>query len=82
MAGPVVAPELIVGSTGTDASFDSSDLENCMVIWAAPAIAGIEDGSCDGISAGYKYLPVVEAGVFEGKETEAYSVLVLKKKPK
>jgi hypothetical protein len=60
-------PELVCGSSGTDSAFDGSELENSLVIWTARAIAGIEDGTCDGLSCGYRYQPILESGTFEGK---------------
>jgi uncharacterized protein len=59
-------PDLVVGSTGTQARFDDPYLVNDLVVWARGAIDGIEDGSCKDLSAGYRYTPVMEPGTFEG----------------
>ena len=58
--------ERVVGSTGTDAEWFAPYLRNSLVIWDAEAIKGIEDGSCREISCGYRYVPVMEPGTYEG----------------
>jgi hypothetical protein len=60
-------PDLVVGSTGNDAVFDGTNLTNSLVIWSADAIRGIEDGSRGSLSAGYRYVPVMRPGRFEGE---------------
>ena len=59
-------PDLVVGSTGTDAKFDSPYLTNSLVIWEAVAIAGIETREQCELSCAYRYTPVMQPGVFEG----------------
>lgn len=67
---PVSAAEpgkdLIVGSTGTDCTFNAPYLDNSLVIWDAAAIAGIESGQQKEISCGYRYVPVMQPGTHEG----------------
>lgn len=65
----------IVGSTGTDATFDGTYLQNSLVIWDADAIADIESGKKCELSCGYRYLVVMEPGEhkglrFDGKMTK------------
>lgn len=58
--------ELVVGSTGTDAMFDSPYLKNSLVVWDAVAIAGIESKEQTELSSAYRYTPDMTPGVFEG----------------
>jgi len=60
-------PELIVGALGTDAAFNAPYLDNSLIVWAADAIAGIESGEQKELSAGYRYIPKLESGSFEGQ---------------
>jgi hypothetical protein len=60
-------PDIVIGATGSDAEFDGTYLTNSLVIWSADAIARIEDGSRQALSAGYRYEPVMEPGMFEGQ---------------
>jgi hypothetical protein len=64
------APDLVVGSTGTDAVFDDPYLKNTMVIWAQPAIDEIESGAKKSLSCGYRYVPVMEPGNYRGQSFE------------
>lgn len=59
-------PELVVGSTGTDAGFEAPYLRNSMVIWSSKAIAGIDSGEKRELSCAYRYIPVMEPGTYEG----------------
>jgi uncharacterized protein len=59
-------PELIVGSTGTDAAFNAPYLDNSLVIWTSDAIAGVESGKQQEISCAYYYDADMTAGAFEG----------------
>ena len=56
----------IVGSTGTDATFDGTYLKNSLSITDADAIKAIEDGTAREISCAYAYEPDFTAGEFEG----------------
>ena len=60
-------PDKVVGATGTNAKFDGTTLTNDIVIWAQDAIDGVEDGSQMALSCGYRYVPVMEAGMFNGE---------------
>jgi uncharacterized protein len=60
-------PDIVIGATGSDATFDNPFLTNSLVIWSADAIARIEDGSRRELSAGYRYFPLAEPGTFKGQ---------------
>lgn len=59
-------PDIVVGSTGTDATFDAPYLRASMVIWAAPAIELIESGRQKEISSAYRYEADMTPGTYEG----------------
>lgn len=59
-------PDLIVGSTGTDAVFDGTYLKNSLVVWEAIAIAGIESKEQCELSSAYRYTPDMRPGIYEG----------------
>jgi hypothetical protein len=68
-------PDLVCGSTGTDARFIPPYLQNSLVIWTAAAIEGVESGRQRELSAAYRYRPVMEPGTaagerFDGRMTE------------
>lgn len=60
-------PELVVGSTGTDAVFEAPYLRNSMVIWAKESIAGIESEEQKELSAAYHYRADMTPGEYEGE---------------
>lgn len=59
-------PDLVVGSTGTDAVFEAPYLKNSLVVWSSDAIKGIESGEQRELSCAYRYTPVMEPGTYEG----------------
>ncbi|MFT8419615.1 MAG: DUF2213 domain-containing protein, partial [Acetobacter sp.] len=59
--------DLVVGTTGTNASFTSPYLTNSLAIWNAGAIHNIRSGAQRELSCAYRYTPVMEAGQFEGQ---------------
>lgn len=59
-------PELVVGSTGTDAAFDGPYLRNSLVIWDADAISKIESGDQRELSCAYRYTADMTPGEFQG----------------
>lgn len=61
--------ESIVGTTGSNSSFDGEYLNNDLAIWVADAIAGINTGEQKELSAAYHYTADMTPGVFNG---EAY----------
>jgi hypothetical protein len=58
--------EDIVGSLGTDATFEHPYLKASLVIWDAEAIAQVESGECKEISCGYRYDADMNSGHYEG----------------
>jgi len=60
-------PELIVGALGTDAVYAHPYLDNSLIVWTAEGIADIESGYTRELSAGYRYVPVLESGTFDGQ---------------
>jgi uncharacterized protein len=56
----------VVGSTGTDASFDGTYLKNSLVVWTADAIEKIEKGEQKEISCSYSYEPEMTPGSYGG----------------
>jgi hypothetical protein len=69
-------PDLVVGSTGTEAKFSRPLLTNSLVIWASSAIKGVESGRARELSAAYRYVPVMTGGTspdgekFDGRMTQ------------
>lgn len=59
-------PDLVVGSTGTDAKFVAPFLRNSLVVWEAAAIAGIESKEQCELSCAYRYDPDMTPGVYDG----------------
>lgn len=64
-------PELVIGSTGTDADFDGEFLTNSLVFWPQDAIDEIESGEKCELSCAYRYDPVLDSGTYKGK---AYTI--------
>lgn len=60
-------PELVIGSTGTDAEFNAPYLDNSLVFWPKSAIEAIESNDRKQLSAAYRYVPVMEPGIYEGE---------------
>ena len=59
-------PEIVVGSTGTDAVFDDPYLQNTAVIWARTAIDGVESDEQKEWSCAYYYKADMTPGKFRG----------------
>lgn len=59
-------PDLVVGSLGTDAQFAAPYLRNSLVVWAQPAIDGIETQEQQELSASYRYVADMTPGTYEG----------------
>jgi uncharacterized protein len=62
-------PDLVIGSTGTDAVFEAPYLRNSLVIWARDAIEDVENETKQELSSGYRYRADMTPGTYEG---EAY----------
>lgn len=60
-------PELVIGSTGTDASVRGPYLTNSLVLWSQPDIDDVESGKKRELSAAYRYRADMTPGVFDGQ---------------
>jgi uncharacterized protein len=60
-------PDAVVGAVMNDARFAHPLLLASLVVWAADAVAGVEDGSCSSLSAGYSYRADMTPGTFGGR---------------
>lgn len=60
-------PDLVIGSTGTDAEFDAPYLKNSLVVWSRDGIEDVESGAKRELSCAYRYRADMEPGKFEGK---------------
>lgn len=59
--------KLIVGAIGSNIAFNAPYLDADLCVWDAAAIAGIETDKVRELSCAYRYVPVMEAGEFEGQ---------------
>lgn len=59
-------PDLIVGSTGTDAVFNDPYLQNSLVVWEPVALAGITSDEQRELSCGYYYDADMTPGEYQG----------------
>ena len=60
-------PELVVGTTGTNARFVDPYIFCDVCIWAADAIRGVVDGSKAALSAGYNFVVDMRPGTWSGQ---------------
>lgn len=60
-------PNLVIGSTGTDAKFTDPYMTNSLVVWARPAIDAIEDDEQKELSCAYRYRADMTPGDFNGE---------------
>jgi 8-oxo-dGTP pyrophosphatase MutT (NUDIX family) len=60
-------PDLVVGSTGTDAAFEARYLRNSLVLWARDAIEDIEREVKRELSSAYRYRCDMTPGTYEGE---------------
>lgn len=58
------APELVIGSLGTDNAFESPFLRNSLVLWAKDAVDDVEAERRKELSAGYRYKADMTPGVW------------------
>jgi hypothetical protein len=61
-------PDLVVGAIGSEIAFNSPYLDADICVWDGKAIAGIETDKVRELSCAYRYVPVMEAGAYEGVE--------------
>jgi len=57
----------IIGTTGTNAKFNSPFLQNSLVVWTQEGIDLIESEEMKELSCGYFYVPLMNPGVFKGE---------------
>jgi hypothetical protein len=62
-------PDLVIGSTGTDAEYEDPYLSNSLIFWARDAIDDIESEVKKELSSAYRYRADMTPGTHEG---EAY----------
>jgi hypothetical protein len=55
----------VIGTLSSDINFDGKDLTCSIVLWDKEAVEQIEARGKKGLSAGYRYTPVVKSGVHE-----------------
>lgn len=60
-------PDLVVGSTGSEAEFVAPYLRNSLVIWARHAIKGVEDRTKQELSSAYRYRCDMTPGTYDGE---------------
>ena len=61
-------PDLVVGAIGSEITFSLPYLDADICVWDGKAIAGIETDKVRELSCAYRYVPVMEAGAYEGVE--------------
>ncbi len=61
------APELVIGSTGTDSDFSHPYLGNSLVIWAKSGIDAVESEAQKELSSAYRYRADMTPGVYDGE---------------
>jgi hypothetical protein len=59
--------DLVIGATGTDATFVHPYLRNSLVVWKEHAIDLVETGEQRELSCGYRYTPDMRSGTFKGQ---------------
>jgi hypothetical protein len=57
----------VIGTLSSDINFDGKDLTCSIVVWDKGAVEQIEAQGKKGLSAGYRYTPVMKSGVHEGQ---------------
>lgn len=60
-------PDLVIGSTGTDAEFVAPYLLNSLVVWSRDAIDAIESNVQRELSAAYHYRADMRPGTYQGE---------------
>jgi hypothetical protein len=63
----------VIGTLSSDINFDGKDLTCSIVLWDKEAVEQIEARGKKGLSAGYRYTPVIKSGVHEG---QAYDIIM------
>jgi hypothetical protein len=63
----------VIGTLSSDITFDGKDLTCSIVLWDKDAVNQIEAQGKKGLSAGYRYTPVIKSGMHEG---QAYDIIM------
>ena len=63
----------VIGTLSSDINFDGKNLTCSIVVWDKEAVEQIEAQGKKGLSAGYRYTPVMKNGVYEG---QAYDIIM------
>lgn len=63
----------VIGTLSSDVKFDGKDLTCSIVLWDKEAVKQIEARGKKGLSAGYRYTPVMKSGVYEG---QSYDIIM------
>lgn len=61
-------PEITIGSTGTDATFEHPYLKNSLVVWAKDAIDAITSNAQKELSSAYRYRADMTPGNYQGAD--------------
>lgn len=61
-------PYDVVGTTGSDCTFEPPYLRVSLTIWEQDAIDGVKSGDKRELSCGYHYVPDMTPGVFQGEK--------------
>jgi hypothetical protein len=61
------APDHIIGSTGSHATWNAPYIDNSLVFWTDAAITAIEHGSMQELSSAYRYRPDMTPGTYQGR---------------
>ena len=61
-------PDLVIGSTGTNAEFKTPYLVNSLVLWAKNAIDAVESEQQKELSSAYRYRAEMTPGNYEGSD--------------
>jgi DNA-binding transcriptional MerR regulator len=61
-------PDLVIGSIGSDVSFEKPYLTASLCIWDAQEIAAIQSGVKQELSCSYRYVPKMSPGEYNGEK--------------
>lgn len=70
-------PDLVIGSTGTDAEFVAPYLKNSLVIWAKDAIDAVESGTQKELSSAYRYVADMTPGDANGEKFDGRMTAII-----
>jgi len=70
-------PDLVIGSTGTDAVFEAPFLRNSLVFWARDAIEDVENDVKKDLSSAYRYRCDMTPGIYESDHFDGRMVEIV-----